>query len=184
MERAANGGSGARRLRYLCHLGGFAECALLCAALPVPVLLALHRGELCACNSSAGRIVVESVAGIFDFVDSGRISRHLLLLSQSLLQVVFFIAAGMRSEGRFEILQRRNSFPISATKSSPVFLLFVDCHLDISLVGHGFGISVPGWFRYGFGDHRHSYQCGSFDIVQPFVQLMPACLRGLRKFIS
>ena len=139
MERAANGGSGARRLRHLCHLGGFAECALLCAALLVPVLLALHRGELCACNSSAGRIVVESVAGIFDFVDSGRISRYLLLLSQGLLPVVFFIAPGMRREGPLQILQRRNSFPFSAAKSSPIFLLFVDYHLDISVVGHGLG---------------------------------------------
>ena len=104
MERTANGGAAARRLRRLCNLGGFAKRALLCAALPVAILLALHRGELCPCNSSAGDIVVESVAGIFDFVDSRRISRHVLLLPEGILQVVFPIAPCLRREGRIQNL--------------------------------------------------------------------------------
>ena len=85
VERAVDRGSGARRFRDLRYLGGFTECALLCGALSVAILLAVHRGELRSRFSSVGGIVVEFVTGIFDSMDSGRISRHLLLLSQSLL---------------------------------------------------------------------------------------------------
>lgn len=81
MERAADGGSSARRFRHLRYLGGLAECALLCGALLVAVLLAVHRRKLRSRFRSAGGFVVESVAGVLDFMDSGRISRHLLLLS-------------------------------------------------------------------------------------------------------
>src|SRR5687768_16435639 len=106
-------------------MGGLAECALLCGALLVAVLLALYRGKLRSRFSSAGGIVVESVTGIPNFMDSGRISRDLLLLSQSLLSVFFLIASGLRRARRLKILQRRNSFPVPAAKSSPVFLLFI-----------------------------------------------------------
>ena len=104
VERAADGGSGARRFRHLRHLGGFAECALLRGALFIAVLLAVPRGKLRSRFGSVGGIVVESVAGIPNSMDSRRISRHLLLLSQSLLQVFFLIASGLRRAGRLEIL--------------------------------------------------------------------------------
>lgn len=106
MGRAFVGGLRLGRIRYLCNLGCVTKCVLLRPALSVALLLPVYSHELRACHGPSGRLLVEPIAGFFDPLGPGRLSPHLLLLSESLLPLLPAITPFMRRAGCAQNLQR------------------------------------------------------------------------------
>src|ERR1019366_3260823 len=96
--------------------------------LSLAVLLAGILGHLAARHfgrNAAGVVggLGAVLAGIFDSVDSGRISFHLLLLSRRVLQGVLGRPGQLRGWRATQNVPRRTLVPAHHSKCSPLFLL-------------------------------------------------------------
>src|SRR5438067_184735 len=97
--------AGADLVQHLCVVGRTPERELLCAAVPVAVLLTVPGQQLRAPNAAAVRLVVEPVASLPGARHSARIPRDLLLLPR-VLPLVFLVTAGVRGAGCSNKVQR------------------------------------------------------------------------------
>src|SRR5438874_1445839 len=97
---------GADLIQHLCSLGGTSERVLLCAAVPVAVLLAVSGAELRAPDAAAVWLMVESIAGVSGSGHSARVPRDLLLLPQGVLPLVLLVPAGLLGAGCAPAVQR------------------------------------------------------------------------------
>src|SRR5262249_20149401 len=93
--------------------------------------------------------MVEHFSGIFDSMDTGRVSSDLLLLPESLLPLLFLIASRVCRARRIEKLQRRDPLSVPVSKCASLLFLSLSDRPGFSLVGCIRCVSVPRRHRLG-----------------------------------
>src|SRR5689334_21537276 len=109
----------------------------------------MHFDELRTCAPATHRFVVEYFSGILDFMDTGGVSRDLLLLPEGLLSLLFLIASRVRRARCIERLLRRDALSVPVPKCASLLFLSLFACPGFSLVGCIRCVSVPRRLRLG-----------------------------------
>src|SRR5258706_294113 len=115
--RNDSGGAAARWIRNLRHVARVRRSILRMGTLSFAVLFTADR------RASS---LVEAFTGVADFGRTARLSRYLLLLSESILPRVFSRSSGLRGQRNKTELQVRDRISFHFAKSASIFFVFRD----------------------------------------------------------